>query len=142
MKHEVPVFCGKDCGGNACPLLATVQDGRVVRLRDNPEGGRWIKPCPRGYLLHRATYAADRILTPLIADGPRGSGRYRPAGWDEALDLVAGELTALQARRGGSSILSLGSAGSNGLFQNTGNLLDRFLNASRLPGRDPGPAPS
>jgi anaerobic dimethyl sulfoxide reductase subunit A len=53
---------------------------------------------------------------------------------------VAGELTALQARRGGSSILSLGSAGSNGLFQNTGKLLGRFLNASRLPGRDPGPA--
>ena len=111
-----------------------------MRLRDNPAGGLWIKPCPRGYLLHRATYAPDRILTPLIADGPRGSGQYRVASWDEALDLVAGRLEAVRARRGGSSILSLGSAGSNGVFQNTGNLLDRFLNASRLSGRDPGPA--
>lgn len=140
MKHEVPVYCGKDCGGNACPLLATVEDGRVVRLRDNPAGGQWLKPCPRGYLLHRASYARDRLLTPLIADGPRGSGRYRTAGWDEALELVAGKLEGIRARWGGSSILSLGSAGSNSVLQNTGNLLDRFLNASRLPGRDPGPA--
>ena len=140
MNHEVPVYCGKDCGGNACPLLATVEDGRVVRLRDNPAGGPWIKPCPRGYLLHRASYAKDRLLTPLIANGPRGSGRFRAASWDEALDLVAGKLKALQESWGGASILSLGSAGSNGVFQNTGNLLDRFLNASRQPGRDPGPA--
>ena len=140
MKHEVPVYCGKDCGGNACPLLATVEDGRVVRLRDNPAGGPWIKPCPRGYLLHRASYARDRLLAPLIADGPRGSGRYRTAGWDEALDLVASKLEALRARWGGSSILAMGSTGSNSVLQNTGNLVDRFLNASRLPDRDPGPA--
>jgi anaerobic dimethyl sulfoxide reductase subunit A len=140
MKHEVPVYCGKDCGGNACPLLATVVDGRVVRLRDNPAGGQWIKPCPRGYLLHRASYARDRLLSPLIADGPRGSGRYRAVGWDEALDLVAGRLEALRARWGGSSILAMGSTGSNSVLQNTENLVARFLNASRLPGRDPGPA--
>ena len=140
MKHEVPMYCGKDCGGNACPLLATLEDGRVVRLRDNPAGGLWIKPCPRGYLLHRAAYARDRLLTPLIADGPRGSGRYRAAGWDESLDLVAGRLKALQSRWGNSSILAMGSTGSNSILQNTENLVARFLNASRLAGSDPGPA--
>jgi anaerobic dimethyl sulfoxide reductase subunit A len=144
MKMEVPTYCGKDCGGNACPLLATIENGRVVRLRDNPAGGDWIKPCPRGYLLNRAHYAPDRLRSPLIADGPRGSGLYRKASWDEALDLVAGKLSGLRARWGGSSILAMGSAGSNSVLQNTENLLARFLNASRptphLDATDPGPA--
>jgi hypothetical protein len=36
----LPTFCGKDCGGNACPLLAVVENGRVKRVRYNPAGGR------------------------------------------------------------------------------------------------------
>ena len=89
MEHPVmdsiPVFCGKDCGGNACPLLATVEDGRVTRVANNPAGGKYLKGCPRGFDLPLDQYAPDRILTPLVRIGPRGSGQFRQASWDEAL---------------------------------------------------------
>jgi anaerobic selenocysteine-containing dehydrogenase len=80
---SIPFFCGKDCGGNACLLLATVENGRVTRVVNNPAGGRYIKGCRRGFDLPLEQYAPDRILTPLIRTGPRGSGQFRPAGWVE-----------------------------------------------------------
>ena len=42
-----PVACNRDCGGG-CPLLATVEDGRVVRIANNPAGGPYLKGCVRG----------------------------------------------------------------------------------------------
>ena len=68
---SIPFFCGKDCGGNACPLLATVENGCVTRVVNNPAGGRYIKGCRRGFDLPLEQYAPDRIVTPLIRTGPR-----------------------------------------------------------------------
>lgn len=128
MIRRVPTFCGKDCGGNACPLLAVLNGGRVERLERNPAGAE-LKPCPRGYALHREHYAAERLLSPLIADGPRGCGRYREASWDEALSLVADRLGELRGRHGPTGLMALGSSGSTGLVHDSQNLLKRFVNA-------------
>jgi len=128
MIKRIPTFCGKDCGGNACPLVAVVDDGVVTGIERNP-AGRDLKACPRGYALHRAHHAPDRLLAPLVADGPRGSGRFRETGWDEALDLVARRLQAIRGRTGPLGVLGLGSAGSTGALHDTQNLLARFLNA-------------
>lgn len=129
MIRRVPTFCGKDCGGNACPLLAIVDGDRVDRLERNPAGAD-LKPCPRGYALHREHYASERLLAPLIADGPRGSGRYREASWDEALSLAADRLGEIRAGHGPGGLIALGSAGSTGLVHDSQNLLERFMNAA------------
>lgn len=129
MIKRIPTFCGKDCGGNACPLSALVDDGVVTGIERNPAGAD-LKPCPRGYALHHAHYAPDRLLAPLIASGPRGSGSFREASWDEALDLVASRLEEIRARHGPGCILNLGSAGSSGALHDSQNLLARFLNAT------------
>jgi anaerobic selenocysteine-containing dehydrogenase len=89
---SIPVFCGKDCGGNACPLLAKVDNGRVVKVVNNPVGGKYIKGCQRGFNLPLEQYAPDRILKPLVRVGERGSGQFREASWDEALNITAGKM--------------------------------------------------
>ena len=124
----IPVFCGKDCGGDACPLLATVENGRVTRVVNNPAGGKYLKGCSRGFALPQETYAADRILKPLIRTGPRGSGQFREAGWDEALQLTAGRLGEIRAKYGPTAVLNLASAGVTGALHGTPALLGRFLN--------------
>lgn len=129
MTNRIPTFCGKDCGGNACPLCAFVEDGVVTGIGHNPAGAD-LKPCPRGYTIQQAHYAPDRLLAPLIASGPRGSGRFREASWDEALGLVARKLKEVRATHGPGSIMSLGSAGSSGALHDSQNLLARFLNAT------------
>ncbi len=125
---EIAVFCGKDCGGDACPLLATVKDGRVVRVSNNPAGGKYLKGCARGFAMPLEMYAPNRILTPLIRTGPRGSGQFREASWDEALDLTAARLGEIRARYGAQAVLHRGSAGSIGALHTTATLLSRFLN--------------
>ncbi|HNS50849.1 MAG TPA: molybdopterin-dependent oxidoreductase [Anaerolineae bacterium] len=121
------VTCNKDCGGG-CPLVADMRDGRVVRLRDNPLAGRTMTGCPRGYEMPRAVYAPDRILSPLVRTGPRGSGQFREATWAEALDLVANRLTEVRERHGPASTLALaGFASGRGALHTTQRLTKRFL---------------
>ena len=127
---DIPVFCGKDCGGNACPLLATIEGGRVVRVKNNPAGGKYLTGCARGFNLPLELYAKERILKPLIRVGERGSNDFREAGWDEALDLVAARLREIQSKHGFESVLNLGSAGQTSALHGTQALLSRFLNLS------------
>ncbi len=122
-----PFFCGKDCGGDACPLLATVEAGRVTRVINNPAGDRHLKGCRRGFDLPLSQNAADRILRPLIRTGPRGAGQFREADWDEALGLIADRLGEIRARHGPTAVLCMGSAGATGALHATHALLLRFM---------------
>jgi anaerobic dimethyl sulfoxide reductase subunit A len=125
---HIPVSCNRDCGGG-CALLACVEDGRVTRLVDNPAGGPYMQGCVRGYQMPRVVYAPDRLRAPLLRTGPRGSGQFRTAGWDETLDYVAERLTGMRDRYGAESILHLGGSGScRGALHHTGKLTSRFLN--------------
>jgi len=81
----LPFFCGKDCGGDACLLLDCPVDGQVTHVKNNPAGGRFLKGCQRGFDVPLEEYASDRLLTPLIRTGQRGSGQFRPVSRDEAL---------------------------------------------------------
>jgi anaerobic dimethyl sulfoxide reductase subunit A len=121
------VFCGKDCGGNACPLIATVEDGRVTCIAHNPAAGRYLRGCWRGYNLPLETYAPDRILRPLVRTGSRGSGRFREASWDEALDLTARKLAEVRARYGATAVMNRGGTGTTSALHASGALLSRFL---------------
>jgi anaerobic selenocysteine-containing dehydrogenase len=46
-----------------------------------------------------------RLVTPLRRIGPKGSARFEPLGWDEALSLVAQRLNRTIEIHGGSSVL-------------------------------------
>lgn len=126
----LPVFCGKDCGGNACPLLAAVEKDRVIKVTNNPAAGKFIIGCRRGYSLPQEAYAPSRILTPLLRTGSKGSRDFREASWEEALRFTASKLRKLQEKYGFNSVLNLASAGSTGALHNTDYLLSRFLNLS------------
>jgi anaerobic dimethyl sulfoxide reductase subunit A len=127
---RLPVFCGKDCGGKACPLIADVEQGRVTRIRHNPVAGRTIRGCPRGFALPLETYAPERLLTPLIRTGPRGSGQFRETSWNEALAVTVRSLEEIRTRFGPEAVLAMNGFGSIGALHATSALLNRFLNLS------------
>lgn len=124
----VPVFCGRDCGGDACPLLAEVEGGRVLRITHNPAAGAYVRGCAKGFDLAHFHNSPERLKTPLLRTGPRGSGEFAPISWDEALDRVHRGLADCRSRYGDASILSLSSAGSTGALHNTERLTRRYLN--------------
>ena len=128
MTMRLPVACNRDCGGG-CPLLATVEDGRVARIANNPAGGPFLKGCVRGYRAFLQQQAPDRLKVPLVRTGPRGSGQFREAGWDEALGLVASRLDAVREKHGNDAVIALSGSGSpRGALHDTGALTARFLN--------------
>lgn len=51
--------------------------------------------CPRGQASIQITYHPDRIAGPLKRNGPRGSGRFQPVSWDDALAELVSRLDSL-----------------------------------------------
>jgi anaerobic dimethyl sulfoxide reductase subunit A len=129
---RIPVSCNKDCGAG-CPLLATVERGRVTKIRDNPLGSPYMHGCVRGFQMPRVLYAPDRLRKPLLRTGPRGCGsnlpgQFKEVPWPQALDVVAERLAGIKARYGDEAILHLGGSGScRGALHNTHRLTRRFL---------------
>ncbi len=89
-----------------CGLLAKVDSGRVVKLEGNPDHPHSNgKLCPRGQSGLMNTYDPDRVLTPLIRVGKRGSGTFRKASWEEALDMVAENMLSIKKNYGAEAMM-------------------------------------
>ncbi len=120
---ELHTTCNRDCP-DACGLIATVVDGRVTRLRGDPD-----HPVTRGFLCHRTgayldtQYSPDRLLHPLI----RRNGTLEPASWAEAIDLIAATMVRIRAESGPEAIFHYRSGGSLGFLKGvTDAFFDRF----------------
>lgn len=137
--RTVTGVCPHDCP-DSCGWVVTVEDrpgGPVpVRLRGNPE-----HPYSKGELcpkvnryLDRAM-SPDRILTPLRRTGPKGSGRFEPVSWDDALAEIAGRWRAISAEHGADAIVPFWDAGNQSALSMS--FAQRFLDAlgaSRMTG--------
>jgi thiosulfate reductase/polysulfide reductase chain A len=76
-----------------CPMEVTVEDGRVTWLQGNThDQALGASLCAKGSAGLSFEFDDERPQTPLIRNGPRGSGKWRRASWDEALDYIADKL--------------------------------------------------
>lgn len=104
------LICHHDCP-DTCGILATVEDGRVTRLKGDPD-----HPITQGFLCYRTNqylrrqYDPDRLLSPLL----RKNGEHVPVSWDEALDHAAEQLQRIRAESGPASIFHYTGGGSLG----------------------------
>ncbi len=114
--------CPHDCP-DTCALRITVQDGRAIKVQGDPD-----HPPTHGALCTKVsryperTYHPERVLTPLKRSGPKGSGRFVPVGWDEALGDIAQRLQRIAAVNP-EAIVPYSYAGTMGLLQ--GESMDR-----------------
>lgn len=96
VERWVPTLC-RMCPA-ACGLRVRLVDGLPVGLegdRTNPLSAGGL--CPAGFAGLQELVHPDRVRTPLRRDGPRGSGRWTPVSWDEALEQIAAPLRASRA---------------------------------------------
>lgn len=125
--------CPHDCP-DTCALLTTVENGRAVRVQGNPAHRHTDGVlCAKVSKYAERTHHPERILTPLMRTGPKGSGQFTPVSWDEALTGIAARLGEIAARDP-QAILPYSYAGTMGLVQ--GESMDRRffhrLSASQL----------
>ena len=125
---EVRGCCPHDCP-DTCSWTATVDGGVVTGVRGNRD-----QPFTAGHLCIKVNhyeervYHPDRILTPLIRTGPKGTRSFREASWDEAITRVAEGLRAAIDANGPESVLPCSYMGTQGVLQ--GDSMDRrFFNA-------------
>ncbi len=126
--------CPLDCP-DLCHLEVSVEHGRVVKVE-----GSQRSPVTDGFICGKVRkiaahlYGKDRVLTPLVRAGAKGSDQWRAVEWSEAIGLLAEKLRAIRERSGAEAILPYHYGGSNGWLTD-GGMADRFfrrLGASRL----------
>jgi anaerobic selenocysteine-containing dehydrogenase len=104
-----PSFC-RNCTAY-CPILCTVDDGRVIRVTGDPEAPAYNGySCPKGRSLPEQHNDLNRLLRPM-ARQPDGS--HAPMAADRAIDDIAYQLQALVARHGPKAV---------GIYYGTGNV--------------------
>lgn len=119
--------CPLDCPDACGVLVETDPEGRLVRLRGNPDHP-WSAGslCGKTAIYHELVHSPERLGEPLV----REHGELRPATWDEALDRVAAGLDGLR----GEELLDLHYAGNMGLVQR--GFPERLTNALSATGTD------
>ena len=111
-------YCSLQCG------MTLQKQGRALRdgssLTSSGTTGLKVQPwtefpvnqgalCRKGWTAAGLRGSRERLTTPLVRD--RATGELRAAGWDEALDLVAGRIRGLQAEHGKDAIAVFGGGG-------------------------------
>jgi thiosulfate reductase/polysulfide reductase chain A len=100
MKKELYTVCFM-CSVR-CLMKVIVEDNQVKWIEGHPEVGGSL--CPRGTAAIALLNDPERLQHPMIRTGPRGSGEWRKASWDEALDYTADKLKPIIEKYGGHSV--------------------------------------
>ena len=133
-RSKIDTVCPLDCP-DTCSLEVTVENGKILSIDGSDKN-----PITDGYICGKVrrfgerVYGDARIHQPLIRTGPRSSGQWKTATWDEALSSIASRMTEIRQQWGGESILPFSYGGSNGLLsQDTVDArLFRQFGAARL----------
>ncbi|KZX59306.1 oxidoreductase [Halioglobus sp. HI00S01] len=119
--------CPLDCA-DTCSLSIELEDGKVSRVR-----GSRSNPFTRGKIctkvaqgLAEQVHGPKRLTQPLLLDGPKGGGNYRPISWEQALDLIYQRFSEIMDRWGAQAIAPLTYGGPMGLLAN-GSMDARFF---------------
>ncbi|MGH9310051.1 MAG: molybdopterin-dependent oxidoreductase [Vicinamibacterales bacterium] len=130
----VRTACPLDCP-DSCTVDVTVEKGRVISIDGGDENAVTRKfICGKVRRFAERIYGEDRLLYPAVRKGAKGQGVFERVTWDEALDHIAGRMTAIREAHGGEAILPFCYGGSNGLLTQDTNdaVLFRALGTSRL----------
>jgi anaerobic dimethyl sulfoxide reductase subunit A len=123
----VTTACAWDCGSR-CLLKVHVSGGKISRIETDDRPMPSLKACPRGLSQKEVVYAPDRLTRPLKRKGPRGSGKFVPISWEEALGTVSGQLQTAKEKYGPESVLLVDYSGSQGPLHGTsGRVARRFF---------------
>ena len=98
MRQKLLTACPLDCP-DSCSLQVEVEDGRLVGVDAAPADVA-ANPFTQGFICKKVKHHAervhgpDRVLSPLVRTGPKGSATFREVSWDEAMTLIADRMRA------------------------------------------------
>ncbi|HEX7290811.1 MAG TPA: molybdopterin-dependent oxidoreductase [Conexibacter sp.] len=88
-----------------CGMVATVEDGRLLQLRPDPEHPLSQGfACPKGIAFEQVHNDPDRVLHPLKRTPGGAPGEFERVSWDEALADITTRLRAVHGAHGPQAI--------------------------------------
>jgi len=102
VRHTICSICNP---GSHCGIDAYVKDGVVIKVegtKDHPHSAGTL--CPKGAASRQYIYHKDRLKTPLLRKGERGSGQFESISWDEALDRIGDALNRIKQESGPEAV--------------------------------------
>ncbi len=84
--------------GQGCPIklgvVSTPFGRRIYQETFNvdPRDPRYYASCARPRALDELIHHPDRIRRPMVRSGERGEGRFEEISWEEAIEILAGEI--------------------------------------------------
>jgi anaerobic selenocysteine-containing dehydrogenase len=91
--------------GSMCGLDLYVKDEKIIKVEGSEKHPSNMGTlCPKGAAIRQYIYHEDRIKTPLKRAGPKGSGRFEPISWDEALQTIAEKFNVIKKETGPESV--------------------------------------
>ena len=99
--RKIITTCTRDCP-NSCGLVATVEDGRLVKLQGNPD-----HPFTGGVACHKTAKYIKRVYSPERITHPmrKVDGRWERVSWDVVLKMVADKLKCVVEESGPEAVL-------------------------------------
>ena len=88
-----------------CGIDAYVKNGVVIKVegsKGNVHSAGTL--CSKGAASRQYIYNKDRLRSPLLRTGERGSGQFKPVSWDDALDMIAERLQAIKEESGPEAV--------------------------------------
>ncbi|MCL2427675.1 MAG: molybdopterin oxidoreductase family protein [Alphaproteobacteria bacterium] len=125
--------CPHDCP-STCALEVEVLDGSRIGAVRGAAANSYTAGviCAKVARYRERIHHPNRLTRPLLRTGPKGSGLFRPIGWDEALDRVGATFAETAARHGSEAVWPYFYAGTMGLVQRDGiNRLRHVMRYSR-----------
>lgn len=133
MSEILPSVCPHDCPSVCALEVERLAPDRIGRVRGRAQPYTDGAICAKVARYAERVHHPDRLTVPLRRVGAKGSGRFAPIGWDDALDLLAEKFQDAIARHGAESIWPLHYGGTMGLVQRDGlKRLRHSLRTSRM----------
>ena len=120
---RTPTYC-EVCFWKCAGWVYKTPEGKIWKIIGNDDdqhcNGRF---CPRGTGGVGMYYDEDRLRTPLIRTGERGSQVFREATWDEALDHIASKIKEISSKYGPESLALFTHGSGSSYFTSLFNAL-------------------
>ncbi|WP_378943395.1 molybdopterin-dependent oxidoreductase [Mesorhizobium sp. ANAO-SY3R2] len=125
--------CPHDCPSTCALNVELLDDKRIGRIhgaRDNSYTAGVV--CAKVARYADRIHHPDRLTKPLVRAGAKGGGQWKEASWEAALDLVAENFIAAEAKHGSETVWPYFYAGTMGLVQRDG--IERLRHAKKYSG--------
>ena len=131
--RRLPGYCAMCV--SRCGSIAVVEDGRFVALEPDPSHPTGGALCAKGRAAPELVYHPERLVHPLKRTRPKGDPDpgWQRIPWDEALDLVAANLTRIAREDGPESVVFSVVSPSTSASDDALAWIQRLMNAYGSP---------